>query len=77
MLRCAAPCHAVLTSMPCDAMLCRAVQTQAPVLEVDEGEGEDFVAEQLRALQEQANDLQLRHDKAAMELQEAQLKEDQ
>lgn len=58
-------------------MPCRAVQTQAPVLEVDEGEGEDFVAEQLRALQEQANDLQLRHDKAAMELQEAQLKEDQ
>lgn len=47
------------------------------MLEVDEGEGEDFVAEQLRALQEQANDLQLRHDKAAMELQEAQLKEDQ
>jgi hypothetical protein len=53
------------------------VQAQAPVLEVDEGDGEDLVAEQLRQLQEQANDLQLKHEKAAMELQEAKLKEDQ
>jgi hypothetical protein len=48
----------------------------APVLELDEEDGEDAVAEELRRLQEAANDLQLRFDKADMELKEAQLNED-
>lgn len=54
-------------------------QTQAPVLEADDddGDGENLVAEQLRVLQEQLNGLQLQHDKADMELQEARLKEEQ
>jgi hypothetical protein len=52
------------------------LQMAAPVLELDEEDGEDAVAEELRRLQEAANDLQLRFDKADMELKEAQLNED-
>lgn len=52
------------------------VQMNAPVLELDEEDGEDAVAEELRRLQEAANELQLRFDKADMEFKEAQLNED-
>lgn len=52
------------------------VQMNVPVLELDEEDGEDAVAEELRRLQEAANELQLRFDRADMELKEAQLNED-
>ena len=47
------------------------------MLEVDQGDGEDLVAEQLRQLQETLNGVQLQYDKAANELQEARIKEEQ
>lgn len=53
------------------------VQMQTPVLEVDQADGEDLVAEQLRTLQEMLQGVQLQYDKAAMELQEARIREEQ
>jgi hypothetical protein len=48
-----------------------------PVLEADEADGEDFVAEQLRQLREKLQDVQLQADKADRELQEATLHADE
>lgn len=67
------PCcwRAARTALPLPLPL----QTQAPVLEADDDSGEDLVAESLRQLQESINEVQLKHDRAEMELNEAKLNE--
>lgn len=51
------------------------LQGQAPKLELDEDDGEDMVADQLRQLQEVLTDVQQKYDRAEMELNEARLNE--
>jgi hypothetical protein len=51
------------------------LQGQAPKLELDEDDGEDMVADQLRQLQEVLSDVQQKYDRADMELNEARLNE--
>lgn len=46
-------------------------------MEVDEADGEDLVAEQLRDKQEKLHSLQLQADQANLQLQQAQLRFDQ
>jgi len=56
---------------------CVCCQAQAPVLEVDEVDGEDLVAEQLQQLQQKLNGLQVDYEKAERELNEAKMMEEQ
>jgi hypothetical protein len=51
------------------------LQSQAPSLELDDGDGEDMVADQLRQLRESLHDLQPKYDRAEMELKAAHLRE--
>jgi hypothetical protein len=53
------------------------VQTQMPVFEAVEEDGDDMMAEAQRALQQQLEAMHLAHEKAQAELQDALRKQDQ